>query len=73
MQENSAQAPFIHVRICDKDWILERPDNLENMWNAMTSASFTDDERIPYWTELWPSSLVLSEWLWMKRKTLPSL
>lgn len=30
-------------------------------------AAAFEDERIPYWTELWPSSLVLAEWLALRR------
>ena len=29
----------------------------------MTPESFGEDERMPYWAELWPSSLVLGAWL----------
>ncbi len=28
------------------------------------------DERLPYWTELWPSSLVLADWLYQRRESL---
>ena len=31
---------------------------------------FTEDERLPYWTELWPSSLVLADWLYQRRESL---
>ena len=41
---------------------------MEALWEAMTE--FTEDERLPYWTELWPSSLVLAEWLYEQRERL---
>ncbi len=33
-------------------------------------AAFVDDERLPYWTELWPASLGLAEWLAENRAVL---
>lgn len=33
-------------------------------------AAFADDERLPYWTELWPASLALAEWLAENRAAL---
>lgn len=43
-------------------WTLRHDYDLEEMWAAMGETDFAD-ERIPYWTELWPASLVLAEWL----------
>lgn len=47
--------------------MLHRSDNLEDLWNEMTEqpqrAAFEEDERLPYWTELWPSSMGLAQWL----------
>jgi predicted nicotinamide N-methyase len=27
---------------------------------------FNEDERLPYWAEIWPSSIALAEYLWLK-------
>ena len=52
------------VDVAGRQWQLERAADLEELWQAMTEdGDAFDDERLPYWTELWPSSLVLSEWL----------
>ena len=42
-------------------WHLEQ-ENMERLWNSMIDFA-TDDERLPYWAALWPSSLVLASWL----------
>lgn len=55
--------PRISVTVCGREWTLERAADLDSLWDAMTEQEFTDDERLPYWTELWPSTLVLSEHL----------
>ena len=63
---------LLRVTACGRDWELERETDLESLWAAMTTFSGpdADDERIPYWTELWPSSLVLADWLYERRDLL---
>ncbi|MEG2139654.1 MAG: methyltransferase domain-containing protein [Bilophila sp.] len=58
----------LRVQACGRDWELERTPDMESLWEAMTD--FTEDERLPYWAELWPSSLVLAEWLYSQRERL---
>ena len=55
LSEGSWQ-PFLTVNACGRDWTLERAADMEALWESMTE--FTEDERLPYWTELWPSSPV---------------
>ena len=57
-----AAPPVLSVSVCDRIWHLER-ESVERLWDAMTDFD-TDDERLPYWAELWPSSLVLARWLY---------
>lgn len=62
------QGAHITVLCAGRTWHLERAANLEELWDAMAEdADAFEDERIPYWTELWPSSLVLAEWLALRR------
>lgn len=75
---HSAELPRISVRaecspgkialhLCGRDWELLRPADLESLWDAITDEEFTEDERLPYWVELWPSSLALAAWLESRR------
>lgn len=64
----SGWQPILRVMACGREWILERAADMESLWEAMTE--FTEDERLPYWTELWPSSLVLADWLYEQRERL---
>ena len=68
MSQFSAYTPSLTVQACGRSWILHRAASLEALWDAMTErgASF-DDERLPYWTELWPSSVALAQWLEERR------
>lgn len=61
----------IRVTACGRPWELLRAANLEELWEAMTEDPRNfEDERLPYWTELWPSSLVLARWLELRRAEL---
>lgn len=64
----AAGGAVITAECAGRAWRLERAANLEELWDAMTGdAAACEDERIPYWTELWPSSLVLADWLCRRR------
>ncbi len=60
-------SPVISVKVCGECFALHRAASLEELWDAMTDVEAYnqdfDDERLPYWTELWPSSIALAEWL----------
>ena len=64
----TAYTPFISVRACGRLWRLQRAADLETLWNAMLDDPQNfEDERLPYWTELWPSSIALCRWLEERR------
>lgn len=60
---------FLEVHIANYCWKLEKPASLEALWDTMTQQEL-DDERIPYWVEVWDSSLVLAEFLNTKKNIL---
>ena len=63
--------PHISVRAAGRLWRLSRAADLEQLWDAMTaSPDDFDDERLPYWTELWPSSVALAGWLAQQRQCI---
>ena len=53
----------LEVDACGRRWTLFRPADLESLWDAITDDTFIEDERLPYWVELWPASLTLAAWL----------
>ena len=57
------EAGKITLKLCGREWILLRPGDLESLWETITDETFTADERLPYWVELWPASLALAVWL----------
>lgn len=66
-----AYAPRISVRACGRSWELARAADLEQLWDAMADDPRNfEDERLPYWTELWPSSVALAEWLALRREEI---
>ena len=63
MAQYSRYSPDITVPACGRDWILHRPADLESLWDSISDEDFGDDERLPYWVELWPASIALADWL----------
>lgn len=53
----------ITVRTAGRDWTLERPADLESLWQSMDEGDPEAEEHIPYWVELWPATLALCDWL----------
>ena len=53
----------IKVEAAGRRWEMHRPADLESLWEAMTAEEFDEDERLPYWVELWPASIVLADWI----------
>lgn len=51
----------ICLELGEWQWQIKRYGDLEELWEALGEDDL--DERIPYWTELWPSSLALTQWL----------
>lgn len=61
------------IENAQKIWRIKRPANLEELWNTLGEEDFGDDERLPYWVEIWPASLALAKWLVEQRTTLQGL
>ena len=45
---------------CGRTWRMRGAD-MERLWEEMTEKD--GEERLPYWNEIWPSSLALAGWL----------
>lgn len=59
-----ACGPQIFVQAGGRQFVLRREADLEALWREMTeNETSLEDERLPYWTELWPAALVLADWL----------
>jgi predicted nicotinamide N-methyase len=66
-EESSRVAPAspqrIPVRAGGLDVMVERSCDLETLWESMGQDEFGEDERVPYWAELWPAAVGLARWL----------
>jgi predicted nicotinamide N-methyase len=54
---------FLRVDAAARTWTLERPADLETLWQSMDEGDPGAEEHIPYWVELWPATLALGDWL----------
>ena len=51
------------IKIATKSFILERFKNLDDLVDTISDELFNEDERLPYWAELWPSAQALTEYI----------
>jgi ETFB lysine methyltransferase len=58
------------VTVGGREWFLEREEDMEGLWDEIDVDEFGEDERMPYWAELWPASLLLGEWLILNRELI---
>lgn len=59
----SPPAGLIEADVCGACWKLSRPADLETLWNQLGEGDLGEDERLPYWVELWPAAVLLARWL----------
>jgi predicted nicotinamide N-methyase len=48
-----------NVRVHDRDFTILAVEDVNALLDAITPEEFARDERLPYWAELWPSSIAL--------------
>jgi predicted nicotinamide N-methyase len=63
-------APSIELTLCGRAWKLARFTDIETLWARMGEGALDEDERLPYWTELWPAGIALCSWLFQMRNAI---
>ena len=48
------------VDVDGRQWLLDRAADMEALWDAMDGDDLDEDERLPYWAEVWPASVLLA-------------
>ena len=70
MQTRPGITPDIELTVCGRVWKLARSADLETLWTHMGEGALDEDERLPYWAELWPAGVALCSWLDRKRDAI---
>ena len=52
-----------NILISDRSFEIRRVKNIDLLLDAIPDQEFNKDERMPYWADIWPSSIVLSEYI----------
>lgn len=52
-------AARVSVEVGGRVWHLDREADMEALWERMGEGDLGDDERLPYWAEVWPASVLL--------------
>lgn len=60
----------VAVEVEGHTWLLDRAGDLEALWDAMDADDLNQDERLPYWVEVWPASVLLGRWLMRNRENI---
>lgn len=61
------EANRVEATVGGRRWLLDREADLETLWERMDDDALDEDERLPYWAEVWPASLLVGEWLFRNR------
>ncbi|KAA3614937.1 MAG: methyltransferase domain-containing protein [Calditrichaeota bacterium] len=56
------------ITIAGQAFLLERVKNLDDLVDEISDELFNEDERLPYWAELWPSAFALTEFILQNRE-----
>ena len=51
------------ISVAGHPFYLQRIEDCEPLLEIISEREFNEDERIPYWAELWPSSVALGEYI----------
>jgi predicted nicotinamide N-methyase len=51
------------IPVGDISFMIRRVQNIDNLLDAISEEEFNQDERMPYWADIWPSSIALSEYV----------
>lgn len=66
---SQTEGETITARAAGHLWSLHRDANLEQLWDALDDNEF-DEDHIPYWTELWPASIALADFLAARKREI---
>ncbi len=51
------------ISLLDKRFVIQRVKNIDKLLDAISEEEFKKDERLPYWADIWPSAISLSEYV----------
>jgi len=51
------------ISIADRLFLIKRVKNMDKLLDAIPDDEFNKDERLPYWADIWPSAVALSEYV----------
>jgi predicted nicotinamide N-methyase len=51
------------IHVADRSFMIQRVKDIDALLNAISDEQFKNDERLPYWADIWPSAIALSEYV----------
>ena len=59
--ENNTYWEELHI--ADSTFMIQRVKDIDALLDRISDEEFSKDERLPYWAEIWPSAIALSEYI----------
>jgi len=60
----------VEVEVEGRVWLIDRAADMEALWESMDDGDLDEDERLPYWAEVWPASVLLGRHILRNAVTL---
>ncbi len=60
----------IELCIAGRNYRFQRPNDLEALWAELDEHALDQDERLPYWVEIWPAAVLLAKWILGQKRLL---
>jgi predicted nicotinamide N-methyase len=51
------------IHIIDRSFMIKRVKDIDSLLDAISDEEFNKDERLPYWANIWPAAIALSEYI----------
>jgi predicted nicotinamide N-methyase len=51
------------IHVLDRSFMIQRVKDIDTLLEVISDEEFNEDERLPYWADIWPSAIALSEYV----------
>jgi predicted nicotinamide N-methyase len=51
------------IQVADRSIMIQRVKDIDKLLDVIADDEFNKDERLPYWADIWPSAIALSEYV----------
>ncbi len=71
-RHGSFKTEIVPINVAGRHYSIERVAEIDSLLDKITPEQFLEDERLPYWAQLWASSIALAEYILRNKITADS-